>query len=439
MINQDYLIMPTEQKDDNDLFIPKITSLILQGIHIDPSGHVDHSKSFKVSDIEHGDSDADESLLPEIAYSKERTGTSKRLIHLVEQGRSLQVTYNHNKMKTLRLFIGSLSHHYNNLLTGIWGNASLIGLSMEKDHPSQKYVNQIETIIQNGSKILHILFGYIVERRSLAKKIRLKQLIQEIDAYNQISGNQIAFRDVVKSLRVISKIQNKVQITSFIIPIMDRIIKLIGEKCVLIDQNNFELKPKAKSQLSNIEELLKRGYKLILNLKYYADLNQPKMKRVSLKSLIRHQSEMLNDKNRHVDITCDVSTPIPWIKADKHQINYAVNQLIDNAVESTLINGKVHIAVKTLNSETPKERCGVRMLSNYAVVSISDNGSGMDTSKLAQIFDPFYNGQGDRMRQGLGLAAAAGIIKLHGGYIQVRSNPGSGSIFKIYLPISDKR
>jgi hypothetical protein len=82
--------------------------------------------------------------------------------------------------ETTRTFILGLSDAFNNLLMGIWGNLSLIGLNMEKSHPLSQRVSEMELMIHNGSALINAVFGYLGERRLVAKNIRLNQLIQEI-------------------------------------------------------------------------------------------------------------------------------------------------------------------------------------------------------------------------------------------------------------------
>ena len=72
----------------------------------------------------------------------------------------------------------------------------------------------------------------------------------------------------------------------------------------------------------------------------------------------------------------------------------------------------------------------------YARISVTDTGPGMDSSVLTRIFDPFFTTRKREKGSGLGLASAYGIVKNHGGTIDVRSTAGAGSCFVIYLPAS---
>jgi len=75
---------------------------------------------------------------------------------------------------------------------------------------------------------------------------------------------------------------------------------------------------------------------------------------------------------------------------------------------------------------------------NYALLTVSDTGVGMDDQTRARIFDPYYS---DKLREkgtGLGLATVHGIVSKYGGFIHVESAPGEGTAFEVYLPIVDE-
>ena len=92
----------------------------------------------------------------------------------------------------------------------------------------------------------------------------------------------------------------------------------------------------------------------------------------------------------------------------------------------------------SLDEEYCKSHLGARP-GNYVVLAVSDTGHGMDKETRAHIFEPFYTTKGIGHGTGLGLAMVYGMVKSHGGYIMCYSEPGEGTIFKIYFPIIEQR
>ena len=119
------------------------------------------------------------------------------------------------------------------------------------------------------------------------------------------------------------------------------------------------------------------------------------------------------------------------VKADPHQLEQVIMKLAANAREAMPEGGKLIIKTETvaLDNSRPEARAG-----NYACLSVTDTGVGMDEATLDRVFDPFFSTKGQGLGSGLSLSVVHGLIKQHQGWIDVSTKAGEGSTFKIYLP-----
>ena len=91
-----------------------------------------------------------------------------------------------------------------------------------------------------------------------------------------------------------------------------------------------------------------------------------------------------------------------------------------------------------INSEHLTDRPYEVRPGDYALLTVKDEGTGMDKETLGRVFDPFFTTKEVGRGNGLGLPSSYGIIKAHGGYIDIYSEKGHGTSVNIYLPRSEK-
>lgn len=123
------------------------------------------------------------------------------------------------------------------------------------------------------------------------------------------------------------------------------------------------------------------------------------------------------------------------VKMDPSQIDQILANLCINARDAIQAGGKV--IIETKNSQIDQDYClnhpGL-VPGEYVLLTVSDDGCGMDKETIAHLFEPFFTTKEIGKGTGLGLATIYGIVKQNNGFIDVYSEPGQGSIFHVYLP-----
>jgi nitrogen-specific signal transduction histidine kinase len=137
-----------------------------------------------------------------------------------------------------------------------------------------------------------------------------------------------------------------------------------------------------------------------------------------------------------IDLLWQPGRNLQSVKVDPSQIDQLLANLCVNARDAIAGVGKVTIETdaKTLDEVYCADHLGV-LPGEYVLLAVSDDGCGMNKKTLNHIFEPFFTTKGEGKGTGLGLASVFGMVKQNNGFINVYSEPGKGTTFKIYLPV----
>jgi len=145
--------------------------------------------------------------------------------------------------------------------------------------------------------------------------------------------------------------------------------------------------------------------------------------------LLRLVRQMVQDNlgaadEKGIDLTLKLPPKVPKIRADKQRLGVLLNNLIGNAIKYTPDGGQVDVVL--------------RVTDRSVEVVVADTGVGIDAADQPRVFDKFYRAGSDSVQSipgtGLGLAIAREVARLHGGDIDLTSEPGKGSTFTVHLP-----
>ena len=200
-----------------------------------------------------------------------------------------------------------------------------------------------------------------------------------------------------------------------------------------IDSSN----PRHKN-LKNIEKLVENGAKLTAQLIGYAREGKYEVNFISLNQLVKETSDTFGMTKKEITVHQKLSEKLYGIKADQGQIEQVLLNLYVNAADAMPGGGDLflktmNVAGKDITGKPYEVNPG-----NYVLLTVRDTGVGMDKETKERIFEPFFTTKGLASGTGLGLASAYGIIKGHGGYIDVDSKVGEGTTFNIFLPATEK-
>ena len=235
-------------------------------------------------------------------------------------------------------------------------------------------------------------------------------------------------------LRQAQKMEAIGQLTGGIAHDFNNILTIILSNVELVKS---DLGPEdAGPDLAEIEAAARKGAAMVRKLLAFSRTGQLELGPVDLARLVGDLSEMLRrllPETIHVRMTA--APDAPAVLADPGAVEQILLNLATNARDAMVRGGTLDIVVepRVLDDEF-RDAMGDGRPGAYACLSVSDTGDGMDPAVLERLFEPFFTTKPPGVGTGLGMAMVYGLVRQHGGLVEVATAPGRGTVVYIYFP-----
>ncbi len=194
----------------------------------------------------------------------------------------------------------------------------------------------------------------------------------------------------------------------------------------------------AYADLSEVQKASQRAAALIRQLLAFSRREAIRPRRLDLVEVVGNLTKMLHRViGEHVELSVTHAPNLRAVHADAGQLEQVLMNLCVNARDAMPEGGRIVIETANASIDAPfVEHHAWAEAGEYVLLTVSDTGEGMPPEIAEHVFEPFFTTKGVGKGTGMGLATVYGIVKQHEGLIQVYSEPGHGTVFRVYLPVS---
>jgi PAS domain S-box-containing protein len=191
-----------------------------------------------------------------------------------------------------------------------------------------------------------------------------------------------------------------------------------------------------RALLAEIDEAAQRAASLTRQLLAFGRRQVLNPRPVDLAALVGDTRRMLSRLlGEDVELELELDPALPPVHADPAQVEQVLVNLVVNARDAMPRGGRITVSSR-LAEVPPGGAPGGLAPGRYGVLAVRDTGAGMDPETLGRVFEPFFTTKAEGQGTGLGLSTVYGIARQHGGRVEVESRPGTGSTFRVWLPVA---
>jgi PAS domain S-box-containing protein len=291
----------------------------------------------------------------------------------------------------------------------------------------------------------------IIENKNLPlmeeKLLRLDGVTIDVEVaalpieYDGIPAMQDVVRDITEQKKLqqellqSQKMQSIGTLAGGIAHDFNNILGIILGYTSLIKKNKLNVQ-KLSESIAAINLAVQRGAALVRQIMTFARKTDASFEPLNLEDLIQELFSMLQQTFPKI-ITFKKIFPkdIPFILADRTQIHQSLLNLCVNARDAMPHGGSIIIKVEKQTGEQLKVQFPTADQDSYICISVTDSGEGMNETTRGRVFEPFFTTKAKGKGTGLGLSVVYGVVQSHHGFINVESELGYGTTFRLYFPI----
>lgn len=307
--------------------------------------------------------------------------------------------------------------------------------------PGEQYQKMWEVVCAGGT-----WHGELVSRKKSGEVFREAAVVSPVKNTEGAVTHYLAFKEDITSQKRLEeqlwhaqKMEAVGTLAGGIAHDFNNILTSVLGYCSVMEKKIAQGDP-LRNYLAKVVGAADRAASLTRGLLTYSRKEPARTRPIDINSLLV-QAEQLLSRLLSEDIELSIC-PGPTqlsVLADPVQLEQVVMNLVSNARDALPQGGVITVASHqlTVQRDTTVASGGL-MAGNYAVITVTDNGCGMDAATVDRIFEPFFTTKEVGKGTGLGLSISYGIVGQHGGSIDVESSLGGGTTFTIYIPLAER-
>lgn len=254
-------------------------------------------------------------------------------------------------------------------------------------------------------------------------------------------GALVFFYDVTSrilleaQLRQAQKIEGIGQLAGGVAHDFNNILAVIMMHLGLLEMNP-SLDPETRTAVKDLDAATRRAASLTRQLLMFSRRSVLSVQRLDLNDIVTNLTKMLGRLiGENVALRFDAFAGLPPVEADAGMMDQVLMNLVVNARDAMTSGGRITISTDAVEFSAEQASPGQeRRPGLFVCLQVADTGVGMDRDTLKHIFEPFFTTKEAGRGTGLGLATVHGIVAQHKGWIEVESELGYGSVFRVYFP-----